>query len=264
MRDILIGGGLALGGASLLGASIYNMNRAKKEASEAFLEAIRDAKKSDMQRRTLDKLRGYADVDVNIGTMSKSLQDSGLKNNAFYTPVSEYDKVTSDLIASKRPGDLGTISIGDDARALPVVAHELGHAKNNKTGRLKTRILWQILGGALGATSAGIGYALHQTSRGNSDYPVMGLGITGGAALGLALGRLIANNAVVDEERDASNNAIEYLKKMRRSKKQLAKDTRVLDKALNTYKTARIWDSLGTIGVGALGGGVMYLARKLS
>lgn len=216
--------------------------------------------------RALNKLRSISKNDVNIGRMAERLQRlDGAKANAFYSVDPRYKKVTDDLMASKVKGRLGTIAVGDDAKALPIVAHELGHATNQRTGRAKWRILGGLLGGGIGfgsllASKAILFNGASKLLKDDIKNAVL-LGVSLGG-VGASVGGALANHAVYTEEKEASERAVEYLKKFRRTPEQLAQDKEVLDKGLNTYKSSRDWDFLGTLGLSAASLGGLYLASK--
>lgn len=274
MKDVLLGGGLLAGGLALGIGSYIAQGRASKRAEEAFKDAIKHAKKAEMGMRSLNKIRRISGNDVNIGQMNEDIQDMGMRDNAFYIEDPEYKEYAKKLIAKKAPGNLGTIAIGDDARALPVVAHELGHAENNRTGRMGKRLLGTFIGGGIGLSAALARYlwgqhksAENRWIRDQSDRDNLikeGLIATGLMGLGASVGDAIAGHSVFTEEEQASKNAMQYLEKMRRTKDQLARDRRTLDAALDTYRTARNWGVLRTLGLAAAFGGGTYLFNKFN
>lgn len=266
MRDLLIGGGLLAGGAALGLGSYLAQRRASKIAHEAFKEATERARKSEMAARTLNKLRRISQNDVNIGRMNQNIQDSGMADNAFYVPNSNYENIARKLMAKKVKGEGGSIAIGDKARALPIVAHELGHAENYRTGRFYKRIMGAAIGGALGAASglAGMGLIRSLNPYNKKDFSAMAALIGSGASLGTAIGNYITQSSIHSEEKQATANAIEYLRKMKRKPEQLEKDKEVLDKALNTYSTSRYTVPLGLLGLGLMATGGVKLYNDLS
>lgn len=264
--DDLLGIGATVGGLGLIGGSLYAQHKAGERLKQSFNEAVKHTKRAEMAARSLNKLRGISGNDVNIGRMNQPIQDAGMRDNAFYIDDDNYTAYAAKLMTKKMKGAGGTIAIGDEARALPVVAHELGHAENNRTGRGK----WRIIGGL---TGAGIGlasviaralwaqqykaYNLKQLLRDTA----LATALTG---VGSAVGDFVSNQSVYSEEQDATDNAMRYLERMGRSKKQLERDRATLDTALDTYKTARDWGVAKTLGAAALMGGAFHLWNKHS
>lgn len=264
--DDLLGIGATVGGLGLIGGSIYAQYKAGDRLRQSFKEAIKHAKRAEMAAKSLNKLRNISGNDVNIGRMNQPIQDGGMRDNAFYIDDDNYTAYAAKLMAKKMRGAGGTIAIGDEARALPVVAHELGHAENNRTGRGK----WRTIGWFAGA---GVGLAtLIARQLWSQQYKAYNLKqllkdtalATALTGVGGAVGDFISNQSVYSEEQDATDNAMRYLERMGRSKKQLERDRATLDTALDTYKTARDWGVAKSLGAAALMGGAIHLWNKHS
>lgn len=259
-RDLLLSGGLITGGLGLWAFSKHKQKAAGTIARESFKRAMEHTKKAEMAARSLNKLRSISGNDVNIGQMNQDLQDKGLRDNAFYFNTSDYKDLVKNLMAKKLKGAGGTVAIGDDARALPAVAHELGHATNQRTGRMKRSILGVLAGGGLGlATALGTGIWSRRTINPRLEDAAL---ITGLAGLGMATADFITNKSVYDEEAKATANAMDYLKQMKRSEKQLAMDKEVLDAALGTYESSKNYEPLASFGKALALGSTGYLLSK--
>jgi Zn-dependent membrane protease YugP len=197
--------------------------------------------------------------------MKKKFQESTGKDNAFWIGDPNYKRYTDKLMTSKVKGNHGTVAIGPSAGALPVVAHELGHATNNRTGAFKSRLTGALIGGGLSLASLLAYKALlfgAPSALSKKDLPTavaLGAALSG---LGAVTGGAITDHSVYTEEKKASENAMEYLKSLRRTANQLKEDRETLDSALNTYKTARNWNALGMAGVAAALAGGGYLTFK--
>ena len=264
--DWAVVGGLGLGG---LGLGIYSWAK-KQKAQSKFKEALA-AINADMAANPKDyaKLRDISGVDANIKSFNDASELLMGKENAFFTPGDAEGLTGKKLLAPKVKSEDGTIAMGSENRSLPTLAHELGHGKNSKTGKLaerdKKRMLWR-LGGWLTAVSSGfLGRSAINNAAANGDIPSNQVKWWGMApiALGTAIGSIgdyMSDSYTLEEEDEATKNALKFLKAYGRLPKELRKDKQLLNYALDTYKQARISGLLDNIGSGlrwsALGYGI--------
>ena len=262
-KDYAVIGGLGLGGAGL---GLYSLLK-QKEAGEAFKKALEEVQQdAETNPKEYEKLRDISGVDVNIRDVNKLGESFIGKGNAYFAPNKIGFEKNKNIVA-KVPGKDGIVALGSENRALPTLAHELGHGKNSKEGKLQERMskraLWvlsSMLGGLL--TSGGGRALIHYLANEGTISPESVkwwtlAPIAAGTAVA-GLGGYIGNKYQVEEEAAATRNAIKFLKAYGRLPKELRKDRALLNKALDTYKTGRRSELLGTIGLGGLWSALGY------
>lgn len=255
LKDYLTIGGLGLGG---LGLAAYSYLK-QKEAGKEFAKALESVKKdAEINPEDYEKLREIAGVDVNIRDVNKTGEKFLGSSNAFFSPTRTGLEKNKNII-SKVPGKDGLIALGSENRVLPTLAHELGHGKNSKEGRLGKRnmrsALWSGGGALAGLVSSSLGRRLVQAAvRSGSIRPEDAkwwalAPIAAGTALA-GLGGYVGDTYRLSEEEEATKNAIKFLKAYGRLPKELRKDRNLLNRALETYRQGRRSTLLGTAALG--------------
>lgn len=270
-KDALIMGGLGTAG---LGAYLYGKYSHKKALDKVLAEdAIRrnSPDYSVPTKEEYEKLRDVSGLDVNIGGYSPADLRAGADPNNAYFILQNTPGKGRGYLADKLKGKSGTVLLGPDSRSITTLAHELGHSRNYKEGRLSSRRRKQftatLLSGALGFLIGKGGYALLRYLRGTdklSPEAHAGWSIAPSVLAGLAagVGSWIGDSYGVDEEEEATKNALKYLKEYGHKSSELRKDKKNLELALDTYRKARLANALRYTGIGLGAGALSYGFNK--
>lgn len=269
----------ALGGAAMLGGlgySLYNKVKGMNEinaASAALSRYNNELKRlgltvSDKELRDAIKKEIGASAPIAVVIDKKKAKELGVIDNAFYTTPGYFNKEELKELGVKGPVDkTGVIVMSDNkAGSLPILAHELGHAKDYEEGNLsKPWVTNLIRFGGLGLGIAG-GILAPRYLRFNNPYTAL---LTNVAAtmLPIGLSSWWANRRTLGDERRASDKAKVALKAVgeRLGKAyELRKSEKLLDKALSTYEIAANREARGHVAAAVRLPGLGTLAASLA
>lgn len=228
-RNIALGG-LGLGTASTIAASLYNKAAVKK----GFIDAANNL--PDLTASEIDMLRQKSGLNIPVYLKDKESLPKSLQNNAFYTP------------------DGKSIYAQKGFAKSPIVAHEFGHAINDANGNFAKRVKKVTRGGLAQLTAPLLtSYLANKIgeSSGLSERDNMLL-TAGTGGVTSALANLYAQNAIVKEEFQASKNALRLLKNIGKNRKEIRTSKDILKQALNSYKRFRLIGAAGA-GLGTAG-----------
>lgn len=225
---------LGLGGANVLGG--FGLAKYNKDFLNDFADVVKNSKQINTQ--DMNNLRTAAGLP-NISITENPF----IRNNAAFIPESKINKIQKALGLSEG------IVYAPGFNKAPIIAHELGHAINHKTGRLARRIKLSRIGslsGLAGILSSGyVVDALAKDKLSERDTVLAKAGLAGSAA---GLGTLLSAHDAVKEEFLASKNALKLLKKTGLRDKN---NVKALRKALSSYKNMRLLSPVFTFGSAA-------------
>lgn len=249
--QLALGGAAALGG---LGWQIYNTIDGSKKINKALRSLqnyngrIRNAGLSAADPNIVNLLKEEikTKVPVAIITDKKKINELGIGNNAFFATPGVAKRFAKELndpsISEEDVAKYGAVFMSDKFGSLPILAHELGHAKDYEEGNLESPIvtgIGSLLGSGLGIASM---FAVPHLMSG-FRHKYSWLPGAAGAASGLAIFALTnwwANRRTLGSETRASDKAkvaISRVAERLGKQKELNGADKMLDQAFSTYET---------------------------
>lgn len=272
--QLIAGSALGLGG---LGYGLYNIIDTQKKLTKANNSMLNlngrmrnlGMSATDPELGKLLKQEIGTDVPVAVVTDKNKINELGIGDNAFYVTPSGAESYAEELGIQGDVANKGAVIVSGKFGSLPILAHELGHAKDYEEGRLSNpwvNTLLQLGGAGLGLAAVYGVPEIVGSYTGNSDPLTPAIsGIGSGLAI-FALTSYLVNQRELGDERRASEKAKQALTRVAEKlgkHKELKNTDKMLDTALSTYEAQAKYEQRALL-ARALGyGGLLTAATAM-
>lgn len=278
MLKVALGGLAAVGG---LGYGIYNQYSGSKKIDSAlnsmknYNGRIRNSGLSASDPDLIKLLKTEIGTKVPVAVVSDKdmIRDLGIGDNAFYVSPNDNAREYTDWIDDPtiKPKDVdkyGAVVLSDKFGSLPILAHELGHAKDYEEGNLPNSTVTNI--GSLLGTGLGLAafFGIPNLDIWRGHHPMTPVLTGAGSALAIAaITSWWRNRRVLGAESRASDKAkaaiLRVAEKLNKQK-ELGNTDKLLDRAFSTYETAAKTERNSFLASALRYGGVLTLLSGLA
>ena len=263
----LVGAGLGLGGYNMYRS--YKRNKqAKKDMDNLITQLPKQLAKTTA--KDMDNISKKLGLEIPVAVIEddEMAKQYGVADNAYFMTPGFVSKALAKQLKDNirkhhdKAGESGLVVMSNKFSPVPILAHELGHARDYKDGNLN---MWPSTLASVGGTLAGLGLwgsgagdAVMDSVHKSTGSKTAGA-LARAAAIGLPslLAGLYVNSRSRAAERRATAHAKAILDKYR-NRRAVATAGQLLDRAYKTYEDAHdaelIADIAGGVGMGGLTG----------